>query len=258
MTRQKKFKKIQMPKLQKMQWIGMIVLIVFVVSAWLLAVAFLERSDYFRLRSVESKGAADTSLTAVRNEILTNHKDENIFKIDLKAIAEGLEPRYPDAKDIIVKRILPDKLSIGLSFRKPVAILVNGRNFPVDRDGVILVNRDLSSMGDLPVIKGVEAKYAGRFRKRCESGNLKAALELVDTIKRTRFLDRYRIKTLDASDMRSLSFALGEGGPMIIIGYENLKERLEALHDTLRDPRLVLDSISYIDVRFKDIAISPK
>ena len=45
---------------------------------------------------------------------------------------------------------------------------------------------------------------------------------------------------------------------MIIIGYENLKERLEALHDTLRDPRLVLDSISYIDVRFKDIAISPK
>ena len=58
--------------------------------------------------------------------------------------------------------------------------------------------------------------------------------------------------------MRSMSFALGEGGPMIIIGYENLKERLEALHDTLRDPRLMLDSINYIDVRFKDIAISPK
>ncbi|MDP3730829.1 MAG: cell division protein FtsQ/DivIB [Candidatus Omnitrophota bacterium] len=258
MAKQKKFKKIQMPKVQKMQWIGMVIFIIFVISAWLLTKAFLQRSDYFRLRSVEFRGAADRSLVAVKSEMLANYKDRNIFKIDLKAIASGLAPRYPDAKDIVVKRVLPDKLFVALNFRKPVAILSNGRNFPVDRDGVILVNRDLLSMGDLPVIKGVEAKYAGRFRKKCESSNLKAALELIDVIKRTRFLDKYRVKTLDASDMRSMSFALGEGGPTIIIGYENLKERLEALHDTLRDPRLVLDSISYIDVRFKDIAISPK
>ncbi|MFA5085598.1 MAG: cell division protein FtsQ/DivIB, partial [Candidatus Omnitrophota bacterium] len=194
----------------------------------------------------------------IRNEILANYKDKNIFKIDIKAIAAALEPRYPDAKDIIVKRSLPDKLSISLNFRKPVAILSNGRNFPVDMEGVILVNRDISSMGDLPVIKGVDAKYAGRFRKRCGSSNLKAALELVDIIKRTRFLDKYRIKTLDAGDIRSMSFTLGEDGPIVIIGYENLKDRLDALHDTLRDPRLMLDSISYIDVRFKDIAIRPK
>ena len=258
MAKQKKFRKIQMPKVHQMQLIGIIVFILFIVSAWLLTAAFLKRSDYFRLRSVESKGAAERSLVAIRGEVLADYKGKNIFKIDLKAIAGGLEPRYPDAKDIIVKRILPDKLFISLNFRKPVAILSNGRNFPVDSDGVILVNRDLSSLGDLPVIKGVEAKYAGRFRKKCESVNLKAALELVDIIKRTKFLDRYRVRTLNAGDMRSMSFVLGEGGPTIIIGYENLKERLEALHDTLRDPRLVLDSISYIDVRFKDIAISPK
>lgn len=258
MAKQKKLKKIQMPKIKKMQWFGMIILIIFIISAWILVTKFLENSNYFRLRSVEARGAADISLAVIKNEILENHKDKNIFKIDIKAIAGNLEPRYPDAKDIIVKRMLPDKLFVDLSFRKPVALLNNGRNFPVDRDGVILVNRDLLSVGDLPVIKGVDPKYAGRFRKRCESRNLKAALELIDIIKNTRFLDKYHIRMLDASDMRSLSFILGEGGPIIIIGYENLKERLEALHDTLRDPRLVLDSISYIDVRFKDIAISPK
>ncbi|MDO8536399.1 MAG: cell division protein FtsQ/DivIB [Candidatus Omnitrophota bacterium] len=258
MAKQKKFKKMQLPKVQKVQWIGMIVFLIFMASAWLLTAAFLERSDYFRLKSVESRGAADRSLVAIRSEILANYKDKNIFKIDIKAIAKALEPRYPDAKDIVVKRVLPDKLFIYLSFRKPVAMLSNGRNFPVDDEGVVLVNRDIASLGDLPVIKGVDSKYAGRFRKKCESRNLKAALELVDTIKKSRFLDRYRVRMLDASDMRSMSFALGEGGPMIIIGYENLKDRLDALHDTLRDPRLVLDSISYIDVRFKDIAISPK
>lgn len=258
MAKQKKFKNIKMPKVQKVHWIGLIIFVVFVALIWLLTTAFLERSDYFRLRSVELRGAADKSLLAVRSEILATYKDRNIFKIDLKAIAVGLEPRYPDARDIIVKRALPDKLLIDLTFRKPVAILSNGRNFPIDKDGVVLVNRDLSRLGDLPVIKGVDVKYAGRFKKKCESSSLRSALELVDIIKRTKFLDRYHVRTIDASDMRSMSFALGEGGPMIIIGYENIKDRLDALHDTLRDPRLALDSISYIDVRFKDIAISPK
>ncbi len=258
MAKQKKFKKMRMPKVQKMHWVGAVISTIFIVSSWLLVTAFLARSDYFKLRSVETSGAAERSLLSARNEILAGYKGENIFKIDLKAIASGLEPKYPDAKEIAVKRILPDTLTIELNFRRPVAMLSNGRNFPVDRDGVILVNRDLSNLGDLPVIKGVNPKYAGRFRKKCESANLKAALELIEVINRTRFLDKYRVRVLDASDMRSMSFALGESGPTIIIGYEHLKDRLEALHDTLRDPRLVLDSISYIDVRFKDIAISPK
>jgi cell division septal protein FtsQ len=220
--------------------------------------AFLEKSDYFRLRFVDVKGAADKSLTGIKNELLAGYKNRNIFKVDLKAISRSLEPRYPDAKDIVVKRTLPDKLSIDLNFRKPVAVLSNGRNFPVDDEGVVLVNRDMAGLGDLPVIKGVNVKSAGRFGKKCESSNLRAALELVDIIKKARFLDRYRVRMLDASDIRSMSFILGETGPMVIIGYENLKDRLDALRDTLRDPRLVLDSINYIDVRFKDIAISPK
>jgi len=258
MAKQKKFKKMQVPKVSQMQWIGMIVSIILIVLAWFFIASFLSRSDYFKLKSVEVRGAADKSLVVIRNEILGNYKDKNIFSIDIKAIAAGLEPKYPDAKDIIVRRSLPDKLFIFLNFRRPVAILANVRNFPVDRDGVILVNRDISGLEDLPLIKGVDARYAGGFRKRCASNSLKAALELIDIIKRTRFLDRYNIRMLDASDIRSMSFTLGEGGPMIIIGYENLKDRLDALHDTLRDPRLVLDSINYIDVRFKDIAISPK
>jgi cell division protein FtsQ len=265
MTRQKKFKKTKMPKaisgagefvLQRMA--GIVVSVIFVVLAWVLITAFLERSDYFRLRSVEAKGASEISLIAVRSDLLKHYKDNNIFKINLKAIAASLEPRYPDAKDIIVKRALPDKLLVELNFRKPVAILANGQSYPVDREGVVLVNRDPSRLGDLPVIKGIDTKYAGKLHRKNESKNLSIALDLLDEIKRARFLDKYVVHTVDASDIKSMSFYLGEGGPLVIIGYEDLKERLYVLKDTLRDPRLVLDKINYIDVRFKDVAISPK
>ena len=265
MGKQRKFKKIQMPKavsgakeliLQKAA--GIIVLVVSIVLIWVLIKAFLERSDYFRLRSVDAKGASEMSLISIRSGLLRSYKDVNIFKINLSAIAKSLEPRYPDAKDIIIKRALPDKLLIELNFRKPVAILSNGHNYPVDREGVILVNRDPAKLGDLPVIKGVDLKYALKVHSKNESRNLSAALQLLDEIKKARFLDKYSVRVIDASDIKSLSFYLGEGGPTVIVGYENLSERLSVLKDTLRDPRLVLDKINYIDVRFKDVAINPK
>ena len=74
MAKQKKFKKIQVPKVQ---WVGIAVFIVFVVSAWLLITAFLGRSDYFKLRSVEFKGATDKSLAAAKNEILACQNIKN-------------------------------------------------------------------------------------------------------------------------------------------------------------------------------------
>ena len=100
MARQKKFKKTQIPKamadakefiLQRMA--GLLVLIVFIALTWVLLTAFLERSDYFKLKSVDAKGASEISLIFIRSEILKHYRDNNIFKINLKAIANSLEPR---------------------------------------------------------------------------------------------------------------------------------------------------------------------
>lgn len=265
MARQKKMKKMQMPRALDgakdfiFKRIAVIsVVAVFMALSWILITAFFERSDYFKLRAVDVRGASDKSLVSMKSELLRLYKDNNIFRINLQAIAKSLESRFPDAKYIIAKRALPDKLVIDLSFRKPVAILSNGRSYPIDREGVILVNRDLSLLKNLPVVKGVDPKFAGRFHKRCGSRSLLSALDLIAEIKSARFLDKYQVNLIDASDIKSLSFYLGANGPIVIIGYENFKERLSALRDTLRDPRLVLDSINYIDVRFRDIAISPK
>lgn len=265
MKRQKKSRKMEMPKALEgfMDYIAkrMAPIAVAVISiglAWVLVTAFLERSDYFRLRSVESKGAVEASLAAVKNDILRQYRDRNIFKIDIKAVARYLEPKYPDAKDITVKRVLPDKLLIDLKFRRPVALLGNGQVYPIDRDGVILVNINSMKLKGFPIIKGIDPRLAGKPHKKNESKGLLVALSLLDEIKKMRFLDKYNVRIVDASDIKSLSFYLGEGGPSVIIGHEDFRNRLIVLKDTLSDPRLALEKINYIDVRFKDVAISPK
>lgn len=265
MARQKKNRKLQVPKaietarnflIKKMAVI--IIAVVFILLTWVLTSAFLQRSDYFRVTSIEARGAAETSLMSIRSDLLRHYKDSNIFKVDLKYIADSLEPKYPDAKYIIVKRMLPDKLLVDMKFRKPVAILGNGQNYPVDGEGVILVNMDPSKLKDLPVINGVDIKLVGRPHKRNQSKSLESAIKLADTIKKSGFLKKYRVRLIDASDIKNLSFYLGEGGPAVIIGYENFEDRLDLLRDILKRERLILDKINYIDIRFKDIAISPK
>ena len=42
------------------------------------------------------------------------------------------------------------------------------------------------------------------------------------------------------------------------MGDEKFRERLDLLGRALRDPRLALENVKYIDVRFKDIIIGPK
>lgn len=266
MGKQKKInKRIKVPKALEgaMEYLAkrltvIAVLVVSLILAWVLIKAFLEKSDYFRLSAVDIKGASEASLMALKNDILRQYKDKNIFLVDIKAIATGLEPKYPDAKEITVKRVLPDKLLISMDFRKPVALLSNGQSYPIDREGVILVNINSMKLNNLPIIKGIDPRLAGKPHKKNRSRNLLIALGLLDEIKKTRFLEKYNVQLIDAGDIKSLSFSLGDGGPVIIIGYEGFKERLDVLKDTLRDPRLALERINYIDIRFKDVAISPK
>ena len=265
MKKQKRNRKMRVPKAFEgakeylVKRIGIIaVSAVSVALAWVLVTAFLERSDYFRLKSVDVKGASEASLIGVKSDLLKQYKDKNIFRVEIGAIAQGLEPKYPDAKDIIVKRVLPDKILVDLRFRRPVALLGNGQIYPVDNEGVILVNLNSMKMKDFPLIRGIDPRLAGKPHKKNSSRNLAVALDLLNEIKRTRFLERYDVRLIDAGDLNSLSFSLGKDGPVVIIGHEDFRERMAVLKDTLCDPRLALERINYIDVRFKDVAISPK
>jgi cell division septal protein FtsQ len=236
-----------------------LVIIIFIVIAVLLVIAFLHGSDYFRLKAVESRGFADQSkAVSVNTEILKSYKNRNLFDIDIGAISRYLASRYPDAKSVEIWRALPDKLAIRINFRKPVAMLGESKFYPVDDEGVVLFTIDAKAQSaSLPVISGIEALYDGKPIRKMDSKNLKSALELLKEIKLSHFLDTYRLLSIDATNLSDMAFYLNDGLE-IRIGFENYKNRLLKLKDTLRDTRLVKDKIKYIDLRFDGVTIGPK
>ena len=258
MKRQKRLKKIKLPSvfgdfkdfmLKKAATV--VIIAIFILVAFLLAKAFLYRSDYFKIRIVETKGALldQKTMIGINNQLLNLYKGRNIFNVDLRSISKSLQASYPDAKEVIVMSSLPDRLVVSVKFRRAVALVRNSKSsYAIDEDGVALPGADVNTMKDLPVIEGI---------KRFDTSNLRLALDLLKEIKKARFMAGYGLEKIDAGDARNLSFYL-KNGIEIRIGSENFKERLDLLGNTLRDPRLVMEMIKYIDVRFKDVAIGPK
>ena len=71
-----------------------------------------------------------------------------------------------------------------------------------------------------------------------DSRNLKYALDLLAEIQNTRFMARYKVTGIEASDPRAMVFYLDDGLE-VKIGNERFKERLGMLRKTLRDPRIL-------------------
>jgi len=233
------------------------VVAIFLFVVVLCAQAFFYRSDYFRVRSVQARGFADQQLSAsIAGDLLKTYRDKNIFQVKVEAVAASLQARYQDAKYIIVKRDLPDRLAVFAYFRRPFALVNCSHLYPVDEDGIVIWNAKPAALGGLMVINGVEIGPRSAPGTR-EGKGLKLALDLLKEMKKAKFLAAYGPTAISAGDAKNLSFYL-RNGVEIRIGYERFKDRLALLKRVLKDPRLLLDKIKYIDLRFGDVAIGPR
>jgi len=235
----------------------LLIVVVLLIAVTMLAGTFLRESGYFKLRTVDIKASFldPRSGAFISNRILNAYKAKNVFSINLKNIAKYIQNSYGDVRDVVVRISLPDKLVISLKLRQPVALIKSGKFYPVDEDGVVLPGGSRTdALNDLPIVSGVEIRA---LSSRLVYRKLKLALELLGEIRLTRSLASLGVASINAYDPRNLSFSL-KNGVEIRIGEENLRERLDLLSKALRDPRLVLENVKYIDVRFKDIIIGPK
>jgi len=240
--------------------INFAVIALFLFTVFLIGKAYLYRSDYFRLRRVEIKETFldQKSLVAIKSRILSSYKEKSLFALNLKAIAQSLQASYPDAKDISVTLALPDKLVVGLKLRKPVAFVKADKLYPVDEEGVILPVTDAALLKmRVPSVEGVQISPEDLRKKMIASKNLKAAIGLLRNIKDIKYVALYGVDSVDASDLANISFCL-RNGIEVRIGSENFKDRLIVLAKTLKDPRMMMDRIKYIDLRFGDAVIGPR
>ncbi len=237
--------------------------IAIVLAAILLAAvgvrALVFNSDYFRVKTVEIKSdfMDDDLASSTSNELIRLYRGKNVFGVNLGNISRSLGAIYPDARKIVVTIGLPDRIIANLKFRRPVALVGDGKYYPIDEEGFVLSSINHKSLKDLPVILGIDIRRETASRARDASRGLGLSIELLKKIKKSRFLSSWSANTIDAGDERNIVIYL-KGGAEVRVGAEDYTNRLRTLEKTLHDTRLVMDRIKYIDLRFKDVVIGPK
>lgn len=225
--------------------------------------AFLE-TGYFIVKGVELELYGETRY--LRSSSLTGFNDKNIvgvniFFIDLKAFKEEIELAHPEFKDVIVRRLLPNKLIVRARMRKAVAQIRSDRYYPVDAKGVLLPDVKNFPDSELPLIIGISANPAKI--QRANFGNfdgekIAKALDIIKEMREREELSKYKLKSVDATDPGNFSFFLERSNVEIKIGNSDFKNRLSTLATVLEQLGSDIDKFKYIDLRFEDPIIGPR
>ena len=110
-------------------------------------------SKGFALKIIEASGRNHTDFAAIRS-VLAKWRDQSIFSIDLTAIRRELL-NLGWVKDAVVSRHLPDKLTVKLIERHPVALLQTPAGHQlIDKTGVMIKGASVSAFSHLVVVSG--------------------------------------------------------------------------------------------------------
>ncbi len=153
-------------------------------------------SDLFVLHDVRNSVTINTGKTLTPDlvcEVLGLHEGVNIFTLDIADKRLELLEQAPNIKDMSIVRRMPNKLTITIVEREPIArVGSNGR--VVDEEGVVFIR--YAGIGGLPLIKGADGFVQIKPGDRLYGNDMAAVLLAVNA---TRPECRQRLLAVDTS-----------------------------------------------------------
>jgi len=232
-----------------------VIILTLCLSLSVAVVKFLKNSSYF---DIEQIICSDIERQSELKQIL-DLKEKNIFSLDLKAVSEKLQDEYPQAAQIVISRIFPDKLLVEFRERIPVAkFQLSNKDFFIDNGAVVLDHSKDYDKTQLTTLKGLNISFKDlKPGQKLRFKNVSLALDLLGRINKIPLLKQYKVQELDISNLNKISFVIHEE-IVILTRKVDFNKKLNILISLLRQLESELDQINYIDLRFKDPVIKKK
>ncbi len=211
----------------------------------------LKNADYFRIKRI----IYPSSITLRDTKVLSSLKNKSIFSVNLSFLQKKLENANPSVAKLLLLRRFPDTIVIVAKERRPVMQIQTKRFFlTLDKEGYI-VNASRQSQPDLPIVKGSSFRtYSLTLGKQVRGVSLDTAERIIRAFEENPRLKRYRIEEINVSNLAKIILHLDKGPP-IFIDQEKITSSLNNLAILLSTGELHLNSIRYIDLRFKEPVI---
>ena len=209
------------------------------------SVRYLATSDYFKIK--------DSDYFA----------GENIFKVifrnKLQKEAKRLHNIYPDYKRVVLRSLLPDKITADFLPHKAVALLSLSDDFYVNEEGILfrLVPQQEHNQ-DLPLIIGLEKRIPRpRSGVKYNEASLLAALEFMDNLNKN--LGEYiKIKEINLVNINDVFLYTTTDCKINLGGIRSFNRDLSILQRLISEIESDLIKVEYIDLRFGEPVVKYK
>jgi cell division protein FtsQ len=180
-------------------------------------------------------------------------KEEKLYSVDLLAAQQRIL-QNAFVRSAVVNREAPDRISITIEERQPLAAVVLDRMEYLDAEGVVLPAARSSSLFDLPVLTGSFQPADFVPGKRTTRDDVNEALQILETARRINDALYRRISEVHVEGGKDIIMYGSEYGVPVIMGHGDVAEKLVKFEGFWK--QVVLhqgaDRLEYVDLRFQD------
>jgi cell division protein FtsQ len=222
------------------------VLLVFGLQA--LAVRWLLTAPRFAVATVEVRGASRVSAERVLTAAGIA-PGTNIWRLGPDAVAARVAA-LPEIRRAEVVRELPNRVAILIEERRPFTLVHGGRLHWLDEEGRLLGEEHQAVTPPVPVITGLTEEELASLRT-APSAKVHAAIALIRMLLQNGSALAAKISEIDMS-RREGPVLYTVDGIEVRLGTEDWGERLARLEGVLAQVAAQEESVSAIDLRFRD------
>ena len=208
---------------------------------------FLLHSSRFNIARTDVTKTGHASYAELKR-LADRARGRNIFTLDLAKLQSELE-RVRWVKSAVVRRVLPDRLMVGIEERGPRGLaLVHGRVSLIDDDGAAI---DLytggTEFGTFPIFTGLDDIRASRARDQVARG-----FDFVRFLEATHPGLLAEISEIDLARDDRIGLTLNGGGPTVRVHPTDYASNLDRWLEMREWLQAHLGGGAYVDLRFKD------
>ena len=208
---------------------------------------FFTNSRFFAVKEIVVNKDRDYSFWKGEGRLKKLYGGRNIFEVDLKQVRTVIKSDYPQLRKVEVRRRMPDTIEVDIISRLPAAVIDTAGGIVIDSEGVVLSIGQ--KKGTLVNIKGLNFFLNTPSRGgKIDNTSLAQALVLLDGLNRKMLDYKDEIQYIDISDRKNI--VLGIAGVTVKMGTDDFSEKIEELKKVMSDPKMKMEDIKYIDLRF--------
>lgn len=210
------------------------------------------QSELFRVTQIERPAEVELS---VPDSLI----GQNLWAIDLAALAQELRSQDARLTQVRVIRRLPNTLVIDAQSRLPVAQVKLTQWHAVDAEGFVFPDSRAKPFDELVRLEGlIGSSQRLRVGQANTDEHLRLALRLMAQLQRAPVFAEHRLTAIDVGNPNQLIVTIDDGIEVRCGNEAELPAQLARLDEVLERVTKHDLAVRYIDVRFAEPVVGPK